>query len=346
MHQHATESIPPSERSWGQLAFNIGLAIVIVGLLIIYSMALQVEEGTSAVVTRFGNPLREITKPGLHWKAPVPIEKANVIDMRKRIFNTPFTTTLTKDRKNVIVLTYVVWQVEKPRLFLQSVRTAEIAENKLKGIVTDRKNFFFGRYDLNALISTNREQIRTPEIEEAILASVRKEAEEKFGVAVLQVGIKRIALPEENAQAVLEAMRAEREAAANLLRAEGEKEARTITNDALVKSQELLRAGLEQAGKIRGEAEKRAGEIYGEAHSLDPEFYRFWRSLEALKKMLGAKATIVLRTDQGLFESLATPPKLTPPTAPEEPKPTETEKEEAPGSEPSDSGRTVAEEVS
>ena len=134
MQQHATESISPSERSWGQLAFNILLAVVIVGLLITYSMALQVSEGTNAVVTRFGKPVREVTEPGLHWKAPVPVEQSHVIDMRKRLFNTPYTATLTRDRKNVIILTYVVWRVEQPLLFLQSVGTPETAEDKLKGM--------------------------------------------------------------------------------------------------------------------------------------------------------------------------------------------------------------------
>ena len=341
---------PPSERSWGQLAFNIGLAIVIVGLLITYSMVLQVSEGTNAVVTRFGNPVREVTEPGLHWKAPVPIEQAHVIDMRKRIFNTPFTATLTKDRKNVIILTYVVWRVEEPLLFLQSVGTPEMAENKLKGMVTYQKNFHFGNYDLSALISTDKEQIQTPNIEKAILESVQPGALEKFGIAVEQVGIKRIAFPEENSQAVLAAMRAERKAEADLLRAEGQKQASIITNDALVKKEQLQREGREIAGKIRGEAEEEAAKIYAKAHSLDPEFYRFWRSLEALKRTLGAKATVVLRTDQGLFGTLTNLPTLTPPKPAEKTQSKQPETKDADekpqDAEPSGDDRTVAEEVS
>ncbi len=321
MQQHATESISPSERSWGQLAFNILLAVVIVGLLITYSMALQVSEGTNAVVTRFGKPVREVTEPGLHWKAPVPVEQSHVIDMRKRLFNTPYTATLTRDRKNVIILTYVVWRVEQPLLFLQSVGTPETAEDKLKGMVTAQKNFHFGNYDLSALISTNKEEIQTENIEKAILEGTKPEAMEKFGIAVEQVGIKRIAFPDENAQAVLEAMRAERQAEAGQLRAEGEKEARRIRDDAMVKKEEILRQGRETAGKIRGEAEKQAAEIYAEAHSLDPDFYKFWRSLEALRRTLGAKATVVLRTDQGLFETLTNPPMLHSDDASEKPKP-------------------------
>ena len=269
-----------------------------------------------------------------------------MIDMRKRIFNTPFTATLTRDRKNVIVLTYVVWRVKRPMLFLQSVGSTEMAENKLKGMVTAQKNFQFGNYDLNALISTDEKQIRTPEIENAILQDVQDEAEEKFGIAVEQVGIKRIAFPDINTQAVLAAMRAEREAEANLLKAEGEKEANEIRNAALVQKEKLLKEGREIAGEIRGRAEEQAAEIYAKAHSLDPEFYAFWRSLQALKNTLGSKATVVLRTDQGLFETLTNPPKLSPPKPVKQPEPGKAEEKKPQDKAPSDDEPAAAEGVS
>ena len=330
MHQHASQPVPPSERSWGQLAFNVGLAIVIVGLLITYSMALQVSEGTNAVVTRFGDPIREVTEPGLHWKAPIPIEQAHVIDMRKRLYNTPYTETITRDKKNVIVRTYVVWRVEKPLLFLQSVGTADAAENKLKGMVTAQKNFHLGNYDLSSLVSTDPDKIRMGEIEKAILTGVKSDALNKFGIAVEQVGIKRVAFPPLNAQAALEAMRAERAAAANLLRAEGNRDANKIRYNAMAESAEIQREGRKNAGLILGKAQEEAATIYSEAHSLDPEFYQFWRSLEALKKTIGDKATIVLRTDEGLFQTLTTPPKLAPPKASKQSKPEKAEKEKKP----------------
>ncbi|MEM8735006.1 MAG: protease modulator HflC, partial [Planctomycetota bacterium] len=92
------------------------------------------------------------------------------------------------------------------------------------------------------------------------------------------------------------------------LRAEGDKESRRIRDDAAVKSEEILREGRLGAGKIRGEAERAAAEIYAKAHRTDPEFYRYWRSLEALKKTLGQEATVVLRTDQGFFDLLTDTP--------------------------------------
>jgi membrane protease subunit HflC len=121
------------------------------------------------------------------------------------------------------------------------------------------------------------------------------------------VGFKRIAFAEENVPAVLAHMRSERRAEADRLRAEGEKEAAGIRDDALVKSEQMLTEGREKAGHIRGEAEKAAAQIYARANDLDPDFYRFWRSLEAIKTVLGGKATLILRTDQGFFDVLSDP---------------------------------------
>ena len=289
--------------------FRIAFAVTIVGLLIAYSAYFQASEGYNAVVTRFGDPVRSIRTAGLYWKWPWPIEQAHQIDVRYRLYNTPYTATLTRDQKNVILLTYAVWRVEDPLLFLQSLGTPEAAEQKLDGMVAASKNFHLGRYDLSALVSTQPGAIQIAQIEHAVLEDVRKPALEKFGIAVKQIGVKRIAYPEENIASVLDQMRAERRAQAGGLRAEGEKEAQQIRDEAMVRSEEIRRQGREESGRIVGRAEQEAAAIYARAHQLDPEFYRFWRSLQAIKRTLGAKATVILRTDQGFFDVLSSPPK-------------------------------------
>ena len=288
-----------------------GFATMIVGLLVGYSMCFVVPEGSNAVVTRFGDPQKSLQQAGLFWKWPWPIEQSHLIDVRRRLHNTPFTATLTRDRKNVILLSYVVWRVDNPLVFLQSLGSANAAELKLDGMVAASKNFHLGRYDLSALVSTVPGNIKIAEIEQAVLRDVQQPANEKFGIVVEQVGIKRIAYPEENITAVLQQMRAERQAEAGAIRAQGEKEAQRIRDEALVQSEEIRREGREEAGRILGQAEKQAAEIYAKAHQLDPEFYRFWRSLQAVKRTLGAKATVILRTDQGFFDVLSNPPILT-----------------------------------
>ncbi len=276
----------------------------VIALILAYGSTYQVSEGRSAVVTRFGEPVRVVTQAGLRWKWPWPIETAHGIDMRKRFFDTPFTATFTRDRRNVVLLSYVVWSVEDPLLFFQSLGTAESAEQKLDGMVTAGKNFHFGRYDLTAIVSTKKDDIRLDQIEQAILDDVRKPAQEKFGVCVEQVGVKRIAYPEENISAVLAQMRSERNAEAQELRARGTKEAQRIRDDAMVRADEILAEGKKQSGDILGAAEKQSAAIYAQAHRLDPDFYRFWRSMQVIRKTLGAQATVVLRNDQEPFNEL------------------------------------------
>lgn len=288
----------------------VAFAAAVVGLLLAYSMCVVVPESNSAVVTRFGNPLKSIQEAGLYWKWPWPIEESHLIDNRYRIHNTPFTATLTRDRKNVILLTYVVWRVTDPLRYLQSLGAVEAAELKLDGMVAASKNFHLGRYDLVALVSTTPGDVKINDIEEAILGDVAQPAQDKFGISVEQVGIKRIAYPQENVTAVLKQMRAERQAEAGSIRAQGEKLAQRIRDDALVTSEEIRREGREEAGRIVGAAEKQAAEIYARAHQLDPDFYRFWRSLQGVKRTLGEKATLILRTDQGFFGVLSNPPSL------------------------------------
>jgi membrane protease subunit HflC len=303
---------PSAESHSGSLVGLVGRALLgglVAGLLLAYGAYFSVSEGQAAVVTRFGEPVREITEAGPYWKWPWPIDQVHFLDTRMKLFDTPFTATLTRDKRSVILLTYVAWRVEKPLLFLQSAGGSEAAEKRLQGMVTAAMNVHLGRYDLSALVSTQPGAVKAGEIEQAILDDARGPMLEKFGVRVDQVGFKRIAFPEENVPAVLANMRSERKAEADRLRAEGDREAQGIRDEALVKSAETLRAGQEKAGALRGQAEKDAAEIYARAHKLDPEFYRFWRSLEATKKVLGGKATLILRTDQGFFDVLTEPGK-------------------------------------
>jgi membrane protease subunit HflC len=296
-----------ARESWLAIVGRVIFAAAVVGVLLVYVAYFSVGEGEAAVVTRFGAPVREITAAGPYWKWPWPIEQVHLIDARTKLFNTPFTATFTRDKRNVILLSYVAWHVEQPLLFLQAAGSAGVAEKKLDGMVTSAKNFHLGRYDLSALLSTQPGSIKVDVIEAAILDDVRGPMLDKFGIRVDQLGFKRIAFAEENVPAVLAHMRSERKAEADRLRAEGEKEAQGIRDEALVKSEETLREGREQAGALRGLAEQETAEILSRAHNLDPDFYRFWRSLEAIKRVLGGKATLILRTDQGFFDVLTAP---------------------------------------
>ncbi|WP_158261283.1 MULTISPECIES: protease modulator HflC [Pirellulaceae] len=289
---------------------RIGLGISIFILLVAYPCYLQVAEGTSVVVTRFGKPTRQLMEPGAYFKLPWPVEEARVVDLRQHVFNTPYTATLTHDRRNVVLSTFVVWNVADPLLFIQSSGSVEAVSAKIDGMVTAAKNTRMGGYDLSSLVSTDSAQLQTERIEQLLLEDVQQDARDKFGIQILQIGINRIAYESSNVSAVLAQMKAEREAAAKQLRALGEKNANAIRDDAVVRSEEILRDGRLEAGRIRADAEQKVSEIYAQAHLRDPEFYRYWRSLEALKRSLGSDSTIILRTNEGFMDLLTQPPSL------------------------------------
>lgn len=305
-HSHDHDPHDSAKPSIGKLAFRLVLAALIVGLLVAYSMSFQVPEGYDAVVTRFGDPVGSVHEAGLWWKWPWPIERAHPIDMRRRHFNTPYTATFTQDRKNVVLLTYVTWRVEDPLLFLQSLGTRKAAELKLERQVAAKKSDCLGRYPLSALVSTNVEEIKTEAIEKEMLTDVAKDLE-NFGVRVEQVGIKRIAYPEENTEAVFEQMRAERKAEADTLRAEGQNLADTTRLDAMVESAQKYTTAVQNAATIEAQAQSEAAQTLAKVRKLDPVFYDYWRKLLAIRK-IGQKAWILLRTDQGPFDVLTNPP--------------------------------------
>lgn len=312
----STENTIPTTSNvtpWGAYILRVVIGIFLVALLLAYGMSFQVSEGTQTVVTFFDRPIRTVEKAGLYWKLPWPIEKAHSIDMRKRIFNTPQASTLTKEQYSIQLLTYVVWKVADPLLYLESLGRGETfseqalihsAQKALEGVVVDSENRFVGNYSLSSLVSTNEGEICAEEIEEKILNEIKGSIRKDYGIDVLQVGIKRMSVPETNMKTILDSMRAQRVKLASELKAKGDKEADKIKKDADLKAEELQTAGRMEAGRIIGEAEQEATRIDAKANSFAPEFYSFWRSMQTLRNTLSGNATIVLRNDNEFFKML------------------------------------------
>lgn len=287
---------------------RIATAATVVGLIAAYACYFQVAESTAVVVTRFGRPVRQISAAGPYWKWPWPIDQVHEIDTRSRMYEVRPTEMLTRDRKNVLLHSFIVWRVAEPLQFLQSAGTAAQAEERLDGMVIGSELFQLGTVDLTALVSTNSSEIHAAEVEQAVLADIQKAALEKFGVSIEHFGIKLIGFGEANIKSVMDQMRSERRAVAAQLRAEGEKEARRIRDEALVLAEQKRSEGRAEAGRIRGEAEQRAAEIYTHAEQLDVDFFRYWRQLDLWKRTLRDNATILLGTEDGPFKGLITPP--------------------------------------
>lgn len=281
--------------------------LAVAGLLMGYSfidLFFTVEEGRAAVVTRLGKPVREIVNAGPYWKLPSPIERVHTFDRRRRILQTPDATSFTRDKKNIVLSTYIIWHIERPLSFLQSVGSLELAESNLISMILASKTQRIGKNDLSALLSTRTDDLRIEQIEQEIAQDASTSALQRMGIAIDQVGIERIAFPTENLEAVFERMRTERKSEANRLRSEGARIAQGIRDDTHIASQEILRKGREEASQIAADAERQAAELLQKAHGQNPGFYQFWSSLQASKRAIKEKSTLILTTNQLFFDGL------------------------------------------
>ena len=280
------------------------VGILALGAIAFHAMAVVVTEGQTVLITRFGRPVRTATQPGLHWKLPWPIDNAVWLDMRRQVYETGLTEMLTRDKKNVIARTFVVWRVGDPLTFTQALGSEATAGGKLDGLLANAAIGILGGHDLSALVSTNPDDLQMDKIEGELLSSTAPTAMRSYGVAIEQIRLNRIALPEQNVTAVFEQMRAERRQFAARFQAEGEREASRIRSEAELEAARIRAKGAEEEARVRGESAAEIARTYADAHRTDPELYRFTRSLESVGKLVNGGTTLILRTDSEPFSLL------------------------------------------
>lgn len=281
-----------------------GVGILAVAVIAFHATAVVVKEGEAVLITRFGRPLRVGLQPGLHWKLPWPVDQATLLDMRRRIYETGQTEMLTRDKKNIIARTFVIWRIGDPLSYVQSVGANASADAKLDGLLTNAAIGTLGGHDLSALVSTTPTDLQVDQIEAELLASAAPAALRNYGVTVEQIKIERIALPEENVRAVFDQMRAERAQFAARFSAEGDVDASRIRSEADLEAARIRAVGAEEQARIRGTSAADVAKIYAGAHRDDPELYRFTRSLESIGKIVNGNSSLILRTDSEPFSLL------------------------------------------
>lgn len=292
---------------------RILLAVVILIPLLALMLSFQVRQNENAVVTRLGKPVRVVTEPGLFGKWPWPIEAVYRVDARLNFYEVRLSEALTKDRRNVIVPAFVAWRISDPLKFLEAIGSPENALTKLDSLVSSAKNTILGTYEFRQLVSAASESdVKIGEIEDRLTAVTSAQARDSFGIAIQQVGIERIALPEANTAFVFERMRAERSQFAERYLAEGRQEADAIR--AAVNSQKtVIVAEAQRDAEIkRGEGEAEAARIYAAAHGEAPQLYLFLRELDTLKKTVNPNTTLVLDGNQPPFDLLKAGSERTP----------------------------------
>ncbi len=287
-----------------QVVTRVLIALVVVTILGCAMFSFQVASNESAILTRFGSPVRTLVEPGLYLKWPWPVDTVHRFDRRLAFHDTRLSEALTRDKRNVILPVFVAWRIEEPLKFLQALGTPAAVPPKLDSLATSARNALLGRYDFQDLVSADATKLKLAEFERQLTETLRPQALAAFGIAIEQVGVKRIALPEANTLYVFERMKAERGQYAAKYRAEGRREAEELRAKTDAERTVLLAEAQKFAEETRGKAEAEAARIYAEAHAQDPKFYAFLRELETLRKVTRENTTLILDTDTAPFNQL------------------------------------------
>ena len=255
-----------------------------------------VKEINQAIVLQFGDPKRIISKPGINFKIPFI---QNVVFLDKRILNldAPPEEVIASDQKRLIVDAFARFQIIDPLKFYISVGNERVARSRLSTIINSRIRSVLGTQRLQTLLSEDRTKQMS-----LIQDGVNNEAE-KFGIKIVDVRIKRADLPPANSEAIYRRMQTEREREAKEFRAKGAEMAITITSTADKEVTVILAEAEKESQIMKGEGDGMRNKIFAEAFGKDPEFFAFYRAMQAYEKaLIGGETSLILSPDSEFFK--------------------------------------------
>lgn len=317
-------------------ALGIVAILALLGVVVVAASAYTVAEYEQVIVTQFGKPIGgPVTEAGLHWRKPF-IQTVHRFEKRLLEHDGEKTEIPTKDKKFIEIDTFARWRIVDPLLFFQSVRDEYGARMKLDDIIdSETRDAISSNYLIEAVRNTNRTLKRDAEIVAAsttvdvlpikdeespsddptdiergrseitkdILERSRSKVKE-YGIGLVDVQIKSINYVSRVQERVFERMVSEREQIAAKYRAEGQKIFAEMQGKIEKERNRILSEAYRTAETIKGEAEAEATKVYADAYGKDPEFYKFWRTLEIYREQLGENVSLVIGTDSGLFRFL------------------------------------------
>lgn len=304
------------------------VALSIAGIWLLMASTFTINQTEQAIVTQFGRPIGEpIEIPGLHFKLPF-IQQVNLFDKRYLAWDGPMVEMSTKDKTYVQVDTFARWRIIHPMQYYLRLRDERSAQSRLEDILGSETRTAIARHELIEVVRTDkdRQPLQDESLAGALIAEshlgvlrpirVGREAIEKdvfnaaapklaeFGIELLDVRFKRINYNQQVLDRIHQRMISERLQIAQRFRSEGEGEAARINGNRERDINEIASTAYKRVQEIQGEADAKATEIYAKAYAQRPEaaeFYRFIKSMETLRKVLGQDASIVLSTHSELF---------------------------------------------
>ena len=270
-------------------------AIVLIGV-IMFQAAFIVKEIDQAIVLQFGNPKKIITEAGLKFKLPFI---QNVVFIDKRILNLDNAPeeVIAADQKRLIVDAFARFQIVDPLKFYISVGNERVARSRLSTIINSRIRGVLGTQELSTLLSKERAK------QMAIIQNDVNEEAKSFGIKIVDVRIKRADLPQANSEAIYKRMQTERQREAKEFRAEGAEIAAKITSTADKDVTVLLANANKQSQIFKGEGDGQRNKIFADAYGKDPEFFGFYRAMQAYETaLIGGDTSLILSPDSDFFK--------------------------------------------
>lgn len=267
------------------------LSVILVVLAGLFKMcAYTVNEREYALVFALGELKTVIDTPGIHFKLPPPLQ--NVVYLDKRILNldgADADLVQTSEKKNLLIDTFVKWRVEDPRLYWVSFQGNELAaENRLSALLRDVLNIVVNKRTVNQITSSEREKAMRE------ISTTLQDRVKDVGIGIVDVRMKRVDFTPEISESVYRRMEAERKRVASEERSKGNAQAERIRASADRESEVILAQAYREAQKIKGDGDAAAAQVYAQAFQKDPEFAKFYRSIEAYRSTFKDKSNVMV----------------------------------------------------
>jgi membrane protease subunit HflC len=256
------------------------------------------------VFTRFGRVVRVVAEPGLRIKQPGPFESVIRVDRRLLTFSPPTAEYLSEDKKNLVIHSLVAWRIADPLRYLATLGDRRTAEERVADVVLTTVGTVIGSRPASALIAVDGRGSHFTDVMARIQGDAQRRTRPDYGIDLVDVRLRQLALPAQNRANVFARMQAERGKIAVKHRSEGAREFKIMVTAAEREKTEILAQAHREAERIRAEGDAQAMDIYAGAFSKNPQFYKFIRTLSAYEKILDGNTTVFLPADAEIFRVL------------------------------------------
>jgi membrane protease subunit HflC len=277
-------------------SLGIGLAVIIVAILLVSASSFTVHQSEAVIVTRLGEPKEVIQQPGLYFKVPVIDTIAARFSKKVLNFDAPEREVRTSDQKLVRISAFVRYQIVDPYTFYRVGRTTQNAESQIASVLISTLRARIGNVAMQDILTPKRAQLMSD-----ITQELTKQAAAPYGIKIIDVRFKRVDLPQENSETIFNQMRTQRAQEAAGIRADGDREAREIRAEADKQQVVTLADAKRQAEILRGQGDAEATRVYNQAFGQDPQFFDFYRSMQAMQDGLGGDNTAFVGSPTGDF---------------------------------------------